>query len=383
MALIEVLKWDAAPKVFAFKYPNCELNTKSQLIVNESQEAVLVKEGRFYGPLGPGRHTLDTKNFPFLTKFITKLITGGVSPFTAEVWFVNKTIPLNVKWGTTDPIQIEDPKYHIMLPVRAFGQYGVQITNAQKFLAKMVGRMPVFVEKTLTDYFRGMIITRAKDCIGSYLIDQSVSVLQLASRLNAISGFLQEKLTADVDDYGLRIVSFTVNSISTDEKEPSVVQLKKALAKRAEMDIMGYTYQQEKSFDVMGKAASNTGSGVGATLMNAGMGMGIGVGMGGPMGAVLGTMATNLNVSPSSPPKESPAQKVTCGKCGHAASKGAKFCPNCGESLGGCPKCGATIPDGVRFCPECGYKLRKNCMTCNADLPTGVKFCPNCGTKAE
>lgn len=45
MPLIEVLKWDASPKVFAYKYPNCELNTKSQLIVSESQEAVLVKEG--------------------------------------------------------------------------------------------------------------------------------------------------------------------------------------------------------------------------------------------------------------------------------------------------------------------------------------------------
>ena len=48
VAIIDVLKWDAAPRVFAYRFENCELNYKSQLIVTESQEAVLVKEGLFY-----------------------------------------------------------------------------------------------------------------------------------------------------------------------------------------------------------------------------------------------------------------------------------------------------------------------------------------------
>ena len=71
MSMIDVLKWDASPRVLAYHYSDCELNYKSQLIVTESQEAVLVKEGQFYGPIGPGRHTLETKNFPFLTKMVS------------------------------------------------------------------------------------------------------------------------------------------------------------------------------------------------------------------------------------------------------------------------------------------------------------------------
>ena len=55
--MIDVLKWEAAPRVFAYRYPDCQLNYKTQLIVSESQEAVLVKEGLFYGPILPGRHT--------------------------------------------------------------------------------------------------------------------------------------------------------------------------------------------------------------------------------------------------------------------------------------------------------------------------------------
>ena len=99
MAMIDVLKWEAAPRVVAYHYPDCELNYNSQLVVTESQEAVLVKEGLFYGPIGPGRHTLETKNFPFLSKMVSALTMNRKTPYTAEVWFLQKSVPLDLKWG--------------------------------------------------------------------------------------------------------------------------------------------------------------------------------------------------------------------------------------------------------------------------------------------
>ena len=133
MSAIDVIRWNVAPRVFAYRFENCELNYKSQLIVSESQEAVLVKEGLFYGPIGPGRHTLETKNFPFLTKMVTALTTNKKTPYTAELWFIQKSVPLDIKWGTSDPILLEDPKYHIALPIRAFGQYGIKIVDSCRF----------------------------------------------------------------------------------------------------------------------------------------------------------------------------------------------------------------------------------------------------------
>lgn len=85
MALIDVLSWVQPPNVIAFRHPNSQLTHKTQLIVSEGQEAVLVKEGQFYGPILPGRHTLETKNLPLLSKMMTGLVTSGGSPFTAEV----------------------------------------------------------------------------------------------------------------------------------------------------------------------------------------------------------------------------------------------------------------------------------------------------------
>jgi len=210
--MIDVLKWDAAPRVFAYRFENCELNYKSQLIVTESQEAVLVKEGLFYGPIGPGRHTLETKNFPFLTKMVSALTTNRKTPYTAEVWFLQKSVPLDLKWGTSDPVVMEDPKYHIALPIRAFGQYGIKITDSCRFLARLMGRLPAFTEKTLAGYFKGVIVTRAKDVIASVMANENCSLLQIGSKLNDISASLEKRISEERTNINITAERLTIKS---------------------------------------------------------------------------------------------------------------------------------------------------------------------------
>lgn len=86
-----------------------------------------------------GRHTLETGNIPLLSK-IVNLPFGGRSPFAAEVWYVNRVLSLDVKWGTKDPLQVMDPKFSIAVPVRAYGQLGVQISGSRKFLVNWSAR---------------------------------------------------------------------------------------------------------------------------------------------------------------------------------------------------------------------------------------------------
>ena len=167
MAIIDLVKWNGNPSILAWRFPSDQLSTWTQLIVNETQEAYVVKEGVYQGPFGPGRHTLDTENIPLLTSLMG-LPFGGKSPFTAEVWFVNRATNLDIKWGTPDPIQLQDPKYQLMVPVRAFGQYGVKITDAKKFLLKLVGTLPGFDAATLAEYFKGVFTTKIKSNIFHY-----------------------------------------------------------------------------------------------------------------------------------------------------------------------------------------------------------------------
>ncbi len=403
MAVIDFVKWDAGADKLAWKFPSQQLSTWTQLVVAESQEAVLLDQGKLVAVFGPGRHVLDTKNIPGLTGLFA-IPFGGQSPFTAEVWFVNRVMALDIKWGTPDPVFVLDPKYHVLLPVRAFGQLGIQIDNTKDFLIKLVGTAPEFDHEQFVSHFRGLLVTRIKDLIAKKIVRDAISVLEISAYLNDVSRDLHGQMASEFGEFGIKLVNFFVNSISTPEDDPSVVKLKTALAKRAEMDIVGFNYQQERAFDVMGEAAGNAGSG--GNVMGAGIGMAMGMGIGNAMGAMAGGLGTQAKavVAAVSCPEcqgENPADNhfcvhcgksmkvatkapvptgFTCDKCGQVAPNGARFCPECGDPYVACPGCGADNPSTAAVCAKCGIGFAVKCA-CGAEIPAAAKFCPTCGAK--
>lgn len=411
MAIVEVVKYNGPSDVFAWKYPSEELGTWTQLIVNESQEAVLFKSGKALDVFQSGRHTLDTANIPILSKLID-LPFGGRSPFTAEVWYVNRLYKLDIKWGTASPIQIQDPKYGVFIPIRANGLFGIQVEDSKKFLVKLVGTATGFDSQSIIRYFRGLYVTKVKDEIAAYVVKKSISILEINAYINELSEHMKKQIEPEMSEYGIKLVSFFVNEISVPEDDPAVKKLKGALAKKAEMNIIGYSYQQERSFDTMESAAQNESVGV-APFMGAGMGIGMGVGAGSAMANSMSNLASQVNVSDKplddvecphchasvpqgqrfcgvcgydmqkagkgvSNKEEDKKIEAKCSKCG-AAIKKMKFCPECGRKINPCPKCGTDVPDGVGTCPTCGCELPKICPKCGASVPREMKFCPECG----
>ena len=125
-------------------------------------------------------------------------------------------------------------------------------------------------------------------------------------------------------------------------------ELEEALDKNTSLGMMRGnmdTYMAMAQADALKEAAKNPG--MAGTAMGAGMGFG--------MGNMFGGMyAANANAAAQKTTEE----KETCPKCGAAVKKGAKFCSECGATMGEvCPKCGAAVKKGAKFCPECGNKL--------------------------
>lgn len=375
MAIVEVVTYMGKPDVMAWKYPSTELGTWTQVIVNESQEAVFVKEGKILDVLGPGRHTLSTENIPILSKLIN-LPFGGKSPFTAEIWYINKVYALDVKWGTAPAIQLEDPKYHVFMPVTAYGQFGIQVGDAKAFLTKLVGTLPSFEHDTMVKYFRGLFVSNVKNDVSTYLVKKGISILEINAYISEISSELEKKLRPQMEEFGIKLINFYVTSIEASESDPAVMKLKEALAKKAEMDIVGYDYNTARSFDTLQSAAKNPGSG--SNFMNAGIGLGMGIGMGGQFGNQMGTVTSKMDVAHT----KQEGKKVKCKKCGSEVAENLKFCPECGNRLGEfCKKCGAKLLKGSKYCPECGQLQVSVCRKCNKEVPENSKFCPECGEK--
>jgi len=191
MAIIDLVRW--APQgnetIYAYRFPETNLSTYTQLIVQESQEAILFSKGQIVGKFGPGKHTLNTENLPIL-RSLYGLPFGGKNPFTAEVWFVNKLQPYNIDWSI-DRMDIHDNDYNTGIPLIANGRYGLKITDAERFLIKIVGTKNSFDQNDLTDQFFGEFSTKTKSTILQFMINNKIGLKQISAHLDNISEHLK------------------------------------------------------------------------------------------------------------------------------------------------------------------------------------------------
>ncbi|NHM16452.1 antifreeze protein type I [Eggerthellaceae bacterium zg-887] len=369
MALMSVVKYNGSPDVFAWKWPDGELPLCSRLIVSESQKAILFQGGEVAEVYEAGSYTIVTPNIPVVETLVNAPF-GGFSPFSAEVWFVSKLFNFDVKWGTPSPIQLQDPKYGIFVSVRANGQFGIQISDPVCFLLQLVGTLSSFSKRDISQYFRGVYVTRVKDAISSFILQERISLLEINQHLDELSGFLHDRIAPVMDEYGIDLVSFNVNDISIPEDDISVVKLKETLAKRAEMDIIGFDYVQERSFNTLEGAATNPNSGASA-VMGAGVGMGMGLGMGEAFAGIARNLYEAAGVSTGG---TSQGVQIAQRAAETAVSSGARVCSHCG----------AEVAEGHRFCGVCGCDQSLSepeaCSTCKKPVPQGFHFCPYCGT---
>ena len=294
MSVIDVITCETKDGVLCEKFSSDAIRLGSQLIVYPSQIAFFVKGGSICDEFSSGTYTIKSENIPLLEKVIN-IPTGGKSPFKADVWFVNLVSKLNLQWGTPHPIQIEDPKYNIIVPVRSYGQYGIKIINPRKFLESLIGNMSSFTSEQIDQYFKGKLISFLNSILAKQIIKEKCSILDINTLLIELSEKCEQQLNAQFEKYGLNIVEFSIMSINVPENDDSVIRLKKAKDITARLNITGRdVYQMERSFDVLEKVAAND-SGI------TGLGAGLGAGM--VAGGMVGNMAGQfLNTNPIAPP---------------------------------------------------------------------------------
>ncbi len=307
MALIDRIKHDAPmDDLLVWKYPSEDIRIGSQLIVNQSQEAVFVKGGQTLDLFGPGTHTLTTANIPLLRKLVN-LPFGGQTPFSAEIWYVNKTVKGGLKWGTKAPIPVIDPKYKFPVSVRAYGKWGLRVADSRTFVGQIVGSQLRADSSRIDEYFGGEIVQRLSDALARFFVEQNVSIFEANAKLNELSRFTAGQISPEFARFGIEIVSFNVENISLPDDEKRKFQ--EVLGRRMEIEQIseaevGQAYVAMRSFDVLEKAAENSGGAAGG-LLAGGVGLGMGLAGGVSAGQQLGSA---LNLTPQGQPN--PADNV-------------------------------------------------------------------------
>lgn len=311
-----MVKFDGDPQALAWKFPGEDLSTATQVVVNQAQEALLFKGGRAHDVLGPGTHTLSTGNIPLIAKLVN-LPFGRKTPFTAEIWYVDKTVRRNLRWGTKSPIPLFDPVYKRPVNVRAYGGWGMRVEEARSFLTQIVGTDIRADTDRIYDYFISEIHQHLVTAVGGHFAD--ISVLHASSHLTELSRKVMESLIDPFARYGIELTNFNIASLTLPPEEMRDLQEKldagldeaARVGRLREATGLGgdRVYGSMRSFDTLEKAAGNE-SGAAGALMSTGLGAGVGFGLGAVVGQNIDPIRDTAPPKPSATEAGTPAERM-------------------------------------------------------------------------
>lgn len=316
-SIAEVIKYEGDNSTFIWKHPCEDFNSLTQLIVHESQEAIFFMNGQALDLFGPGRYTLETQNIPLIGKALNRA-TGDKTPFHCEVYFINKTEQMSIKWGTDSKVQFLEPTYGFPISIGASGEMSLRADNSRKLLLKLVGTENFLGQQKLVGFFRAFLMTRVKTYIAQVMKTNAINIFEIDENLTSFSDSIKRLLVPDFADYGISLERFFVTTVvkpdgdrqyekfkelhfrqyadiaeaklrqqteiinAETEAQKTVIDSKAQATKRAQE---GYTYAQERGFDVAEQVAQNEAVG---QFTNMGVGLGTMAGVGGAVGSVVG-----------------------------------------------------------------------------------------------
>ncbi len=440
MQITEVIKYEGDNSTFVWKHPCEDFNSLTQLIVHESQEAIFFMNGQALDLFGAGRYTLETQNIPRLGKLLERT-TGDNTPFHCEVYFINKTVQMAMKWGTDSKARYIDPDYGVPLELGASGSLNMQVSDSRKLIVKLIGTMSGIAwdlekdgfTKSIQSSFRPVISTAVKTMLSSVIKSLNINVLEVDEHLNEIAQELHRRILPEFEEYGITIPQFYLTTVVLPEDDPNFKRIRElytiSLQKRmicADKDIRTIKAQVEaevtaasraaelerqqtqtevakreaerKVIEAQAEAMAKKTSGLAeAEVMNAmgynqkdvlqaevqkayAEGIGNMGGNGGTNGSVMSDIV-GLGIGLK-------AAGAIGGQIGNIFDnfKDAGSPDTASQVKTACPKCGAAIQMGLKFCSQCGEKIETissgkiTCPECGQTVIKG-KFCPECGHK--
>lgn len=307
MAIIDVLKYDGPNNALVWKWrPKVdgkreeELRLGTQLVVNQSQQALFIKGGQLLDIFEAGTHTLSTQNLPILSNLIG-LAFGGQSPFKAEVYFINKAVAMDTKFGLI-PFNMMEPNFRVPIPITSRGSFAVKVADAKTFLNQIIGTVPDFEADKLTQFFRGIITENVKTAITRISKEQNLNPLELEAIVSEVSGAVKGIISEALAKYGLNLEFFNIEAIPVVDEDPRVKKIvddfhrlmsqdmeeRMRLKRRAEnLEV----YKVERTFDTTEKAAENIGGGISGE--GGILGTVVGLGMATPVANTMGNLMNN------------------------------------------------------------------------------------------
>jgi membrane protease subunit (stomatin/prohibitin family) len=340
-----------------YKWPDENIRKGARAIVDADQMAVFISKGQVLGTLGPGQHKLDADEIMFLGIVVDWASNGNA--YRAETFFVGTHEYTGQTFGgRVDNVQ--DPQTGMIITLRVFGDYSMQVVDPAKLILNLVGTVNVENNDEVTNWMANQLLKVLRTEITRQIVRNGWPILGLSAFTPEIEKAVTEAANTELSNYGIAIARMGNFDVNLDDEDE---QKLKGLASDTAYSRLAGSYGQYAQGQALIGAGEGMSKGGGATQ---GAFLGFGMGVGGGMGN------QQMAQGPTPPPPPgfagggggyaapAPAGQGTavCPNCGTANAAGAKFCSNCGTSIAPavayCSNCGGQMEANARFCPSCG-----------------------------
>lgn len=219
---------DSREDLFAWRCQQEDFEFGAKLVVQPSQQAVFMRDGKIVAVLGPGTHTLETSNMPFLRFF--KLLRFG-RYFSARVYFINHAVHKGIAWWLNQPVSCEldiGGGQSLPLDVRASGTMDLAIDKDRvvDFLNDLLGTGAELTHEAIQNKFNSVLNSVIQNYFANVLENLNTNAFTPRKQVAQIEAGLLESLAPEFAEFGIVLRRFYVDIIRMPEDDPAYQQAK-------------------------------------------------------------------------------------------------------------------------------------------------------------
>jgi membrane protease subunit (stomatin/prohibitin family) len=254
-----VWKWRPSGEANSTKRENA-IRYGSSLRVKDGELAVFVyqqKDGSMQDFIvGPYDQTIKTANFPILSSIVGAAF-GGASPFQAEIYFMNLSGNIQVKFGIPY-FDVFDPRFmDFAVPMSARGTITFNVTDYKGFIK--LNRLINFELDDFNKQIKDAVTKYIKGIITNIPSDKGIPVLQMEKKLLEINDLIAAYLKPRMEnDFGVNMKGFDLATIDVDKESQGYAELRKVTAEQTTKTTVAQTDVNIKNMsDMQGINALN------------------------------------------------------------------------------------------------------------------------------
>ena len=126
---------------------------------------------------------------------------------------------VDIAWKTSEPLEIEDPLYDVLLHLVISGSISLFISDGQKLFTQLTEFDNNYTEEYLASELESIVTFHVKDCISKIVSGGMLSYFMINAHLIDITNVIREKLETVFSKKGVVVQHFNIEAVEAPETD--------------------------------------------------------------------------------------------------------------------------------------------------------------------